>query len=201
MNITRTCEINKCDRPHKGRGWCSMHYQGWLKYGDPEAGGRKFTNPEDAFTARTERQGDCLIWTGGVNEKGYGRMVAHGERMAAHRYAWSRAHGDIPAGMVIDHSCYNKSCVNVAHLRLATLSQNASNLAGARRSSALGIRNVTPEGRKYRVFVQRHGEQHNGGLYESLDDAISAAEELRGKLFGAYAGLPHKGQGGSADER
>lgn len=31
----RTCSIEGCDRPHCGRGWCSMHHQRWRKHGHP----------------------------------------------------------------------------------------------------------------------------------------------------------------------
>lgn len=41
-----------------------------------------------------------------------------------HRVAWEATHGPIPEGMTIDHLCRNKPCVNVAHLRLLTNSEN-----------------------------------------------------------------------------
>lgn len=34
------CSISKCDKPVKGRGWCSMHYRRWRINGDPMVGGR-----------------------------------------------------------------------------------------------------------------------------------------------------------------
>ncbi|MEU9962207.1 HNH endonuclease [Streptomyces sp. NPDC050982] len=36
---TRLCQIEECSRPHKGRGYCNLHYQRWLAYGDPTGGG------------------------------------------------------------------------------------------------------------------------------------------------------------------
>jgi hypothetical protein len=29
----RQCSL--CDKPHRARGWCTAHYQRWVKYGDP----------------------------------------------------------------------------------------------------------------------------------------------------------------------
>jgi hypothetical protein len=29
------CSIDDCDKPVKHRGWCSVHYKRWYKYGDP----------------------------------------------------------------------------------------------------------------------------------------------------------------------
>ncbi|MDE0004877.1 MAG: hypothetical protein OXQ29_19475 [Rhodospirillaceae bacterium] len=29
------CAINGCDREHYGRGWCSLHYQRWKRWGNP----------------------------------------------------------------------------------------------------------------------------------------------------------------------
>ena len=30
-----TCKIEGCDKPRKGGGWCAMHYQRWMRHGDP----------------------------------------------------------------------------------------------------------------------------------------------------------------------
>lgn len=42
----------------------------------------------------------------------------------AHRAAHTHAHGPIPVGMVVDHMCGTRSCVNPAHLRLLTNREN-----------------------------------------------------------------------------
>lgn len=33
--MARVCDISECGRPHYGRGYCSMHWKRWNKYGDP----------------------------------------------------------------------------------------------------------------------------------------------------------------------
>jgi NUMOD4 motif/HNH endonuclease len=32
----RICSVNGCERPHRARGWCSMHYKQWLSTGTVE---------------------------------------------------------------------------------------------------------------------------------------------------------------------
>lgn len=34
-SLTQKCSIKDCGKPTQSRGWCSKHYQRWLKYGDP----------------------------------------------------------------------------------------------------------------------------------------------------------------------
>jgi hypothetical protein len=41
-----------------------------------------------------------------------------------HRASFTHSNGPIPDGMVVDHMCHNRLCVNPAHLRLLTLLQN-----------------------------------------------------------------------------
>ena len=38
MKATRTCSVDGCERTERlRRGWCSIHYTAWWKYGDPLA--------------------------------------------------------------------------------------------------------------------------------------------------------------------
>src|SRR6185369_15988036 len=47
------------------------------------------------------------------DERGY---VGIGKGIYEHRRAYERVKGSIPVGMVIDHLCHNRACVNTDHL-------------------------------------------------------------------------------------
>lgn len=88
--------------------------------------------PEDAkFTMRDRRvepcpMTGCWLWTGSLSRGGYGECHAEGASCRkAHRMVWQRLVGPIPDGMVLDHICRERSCVNPDHLRVVTRRQNA----------------------------------------------------------------------------
>lgn len=166
-----------------------MHYQRWRKWGDPNEGRRRYSTVEESWAARTAWNGDCLEWTTYKNPKGYGKIRV-GERMVqVHRYAWECANGPIPDGKWIDHSCHNRACVNVEHLRLADPTENARNRAGARALSTSGVRNVYPRSNgKYRVIFGVDKKMVHFGTYSTLDEAAEVAREKRKELFGEFAG-------------
>ncbi|MEV8045912.1 HNH endonuclease signature motif containing protein [Streptomyces griseoluteus] len=82
-----------------------------------------------AFIRFTPDENGCHISTYSVASHGYAQIGWRGpDRMVgttAHRAAWVAAHGQIPAGMTVDHQCRNKRCVNPAHLRLLSNFENA----------------------------------------------------------------------------
>jgi hypothetical protein len=85
----------------------------------------------ERIARRVERdEHGCLVWLGGRDPKGYGRMTigstADGSRrcMLVHRAAWEHVHGPIPAGMVVMHRCDNPPCCDVEHLQLGTVAEN-----------------------------------------------------------------------------
>ena len=188
MNATKLCSIENCEKPSRKRGWCDKHYQRWQRNGDPVTVNR-FNTPEESFLARVEWQGDCLIWTGGKSHKGYGQITVSGKPTPAHRYAWQRTNGPIPPGQILDHTCHNRDCVHVDHLRLATFQQNSANRSGPENvSSKSGLRNVYQHGSGWAVKVGKNGKRHYFGTYISLDRAKQVAEKARQQLFGEFAG-------------
>lgn len=62
----------------------------------------------------------CIEWPGPRGSGGYGKQG----RKLAHRVAWEAAHGPIPRGLFVLHSCDNPPCVNLEHLRLGTQQDN-----------------------------------------------------------------------------
>ena len=66
----------------------------------------------------------CWLWTGTVTRTRYGMFWPHGEAVVAHRFAYELFVGEIPDGMVIDHLCRSRSCVNPEHLEAVAFIEN-----------------------------------------------------------------------------
>lgn len=185
----RACAVEGCDRTHYGHGLCQTHFRRKERSGEVRPGVPITLNtedPEESFTERTKWRGECLIWIAST-ANGYGRMSIDGEKnRSAHRYAWERVNGPVPDGMYIDHICWNKACVNVEHLRLASPSQNTSYQQEVR--NATGVKCVQYRAGKYYVSVTKDGESHYGGAFETLEEATEASRNLRQRLHGEFAG-------------
>ena len=67
----------------------------------------------------------CVIWIGALNHDGYGRVKIRSVFHRAHIVAWELANGPVPDGLVLDHRCRIRCCVNPDHLEAITQSENA----------------------------------------------------------------------------
>ena len=161
-----------------------MHYQRFMKYGDPRAGIVKYDTWQEALDNRVRREGDCLIWTGSVNNWGYGRTKTQdGGLRVVHHLAWERVNGPIPAGMELDHICFNRACVKVSHLRPATKSENARHRQGAQPNSKSGVRNVHARHGRWVVRLKSKGVHHEFGTYDTIAEAEKVAIRARREMF------------------
>ena len=179
------CDVEDCDSDIKVRTWCNRHYLHWYRHGDPLAGNRRiYATPEESFAARTSADGDCVVWTGTETGNGYGIISVPGRQMLAHRYAWERENGPIPEGMDIDHTCWNRLCVKVGHLRVATRGQNLQNLQGARTDSVSGIRGVrySKPNRTWVSEVKVAGVVHTERS-RTVEEAARKVVEMRRRLM------------------
>ena len=66
----------------------------------------------------------CIVGDGTPNGNGYRTRRINGKKVYLHRLAWEQANGPIPVGMVIDHLCRNRECVNVEHLEVVSNAEN-----------------------------------------------------------------------------
>lgn len=66
----------------------------------------------------------CWIWNLAVNDSGYGVVGQGGKMLRAHRVYYEKACGPIPSGLVLDHLCRVRSCVNPDHLEPVTRGEN-----------------------------------------------------------------------------
>ena len=62
----------------------------------------------------------CWIWLGGKQSSGHGKIRIDGKTHQVHRVAFELARGRVPAGLVLDHTCKNPSCINPKHLEPVT---------------------------------------------------------------------------------
>lgn len=70
----------------------------------------------------TVNDSGCWIWDGAIAaETGYGTC----QKKMAHRVVYEREVGPIPDGLVLDHLCRVRACVNPSHLEPVTIGENA----------------------------------------------------------------------------
>lgn len=186
-----TCVGPECGRPVavKRYSLCSGHYsQQWrgvelrplIRHSPRNATVAQLL---EARAVRCPETG-CLRWQGTHDSDGYGKVKREGANRRVHQVVWTDSNGPVPEGMVIDHTCHTRDCVNIDHLRLLSNEYNLQNRSGAQSNSKTGVRNVhlSPNGR-FRVCVKRLGKVYHGGTFDTIEDAEAKAVEMRMELF------------------
>lgn len=113
------CQTPDCEQASEVRGHCRKHYSH-----ERNAGRLNPLTPLERFMAKTERSGDCLLWTATMLPDGYGRFKVARRNWLAHRWIWTHFNGPIPGDLTVDHMCNTPGCVRIDHLQLLSIYDN-----------------------------------------------------------------------------
>ena len=101
------------------------------------------------FWRKVDKTDSCWNWIGAKGARGYGSVgiVMLGGHRPAHRVAFELLRGPIPDGLVLDHLCRNRACVNPEHLEIVTSRENS--LRGDCAASRNAAKTHCPQGHEY----------------------------------------------------
>lgn len=145
----------------------------------------------EKLLTKTNPVGDCLVWTGQKNKKGYGQLRIDGRLQRAHRLMYELHHGEIQPGAVVMHSCDNPACVAIAHLSAASQQANIIDMYSKGRGASLRHEDhpkakltkaqVAEIRRRFKIYCRINGARPLGREFGVSKTAIGAI--IRGETW------------------
>ena len=144
-------------------------------------------NNELLFKDVVRYEDGCLYWikpgkcsrakpgdrAGFLDANGYRRIEHRRVRAREHRIVWILHHGEIPAGLQIDHINRDRSDNRIENLRLATHRQNKHNMKE---------RDLPPclhhQRGRIQVRIRANGPKKTVGTYDTVQEAVTARDEF-----------------------
>jgi hypothetical protein len=88
------------------------------------------------FWSKVEVTESCWVWRGVKTTHGYGAFGLNYKIYRAHKISYELINGKIMCGLVLDHLCRNKLCVNPDHLEPVTVRENTMRGVGVTAKNA-----------------------------------------------------------------
>lgn len=110
----------------------------------------------------------CWWWVCTINKKGYAKFLANGKVVRAHKFLYEKMVGKVPVGLILDHKCRVRHCVNPDHEEPVTPKENTRRGVVAQVVGQRG-RDMThcKKGHAFNENNTYHGVWKNGGKYRA----------------------------------
>ncbi len=113
-------------------------------------GVKTYYGTTERFWARVDMTGECWLWLGGADRRGYGRTTWPGKRhVRATHLVWFFTYGVWPTDWVLHH-CDNPPCVRPEHLFEGTAADNVHDCIAKGRRNYFYDRPNAPRGKRHR---------------------------------------------------
>ena len=124
----------------------------------------------------------------GCVSDGYIQIQINKKLYKAHRLIWMFHNGDIETGLDVDHINRIKSDNRIENLRLATVSQNQSNVTKYKNNTS-GYKGVSWDKRrkKWRAQINHNNKKIHIGYFDTPELAHAAYIAAAAKLQGEFA--------------
>lgn len=184
------CSVNGCEQDRfRSQDYCRKHYRWLTERGSLEPTHHSQGPLEFRFWAKVEKLGptECWFWRGSKNERGYGHIADYrnGKRIncLAHRVSYRLHRGDLQDGDYVLHSCDNPSCVNPAHLRRGTMSENIKEAyQKGRKVQPIRFGEANPKSKltlKQVRYIKAHPELRHTDLADKFHVSPNAVRSVR----------------------